>query len=148
MSNTKKSHVNAASWILFMMLIFFDYTSWGLADDDTSGGFVGRGHRVGKRMRVGEDGAANSGTIHGHCTLLEGNGNPISGPCVNLILVLNDANGNEVLRTRTSSGGDFVFLGEKNVQYQVVVESRSYEIAGPAKSIRGGEHIDLKLRYK
>ena len=94
-------------------------------------------------------GKGSSKTIRGHCTLLEGGGNPFSGSCVDTVLILNDAKGNEQLRARTNAGGSFEFAGlDPKGQFAIISGSKFYEVVSPTGPLHSGDQVELKLRQK
>lgn len=90
----------------------------------------------------------NPGSIHGQCIVVETLGNPITSPCVNLLLILNDDQGAQVEQTRTTGEGKFAFSGKAGKLYTIVPGSRLYEVTAPEHPIKGGSNIELKLRAK
>ena len=84
----------------------------------------GKGHRLDTR-KVGK--APNQKIIKGSCVLVEGNGNPFTGPCADLQLTLIGEDGKEVIRTRTDVKGTFLFLPDVDGRYGIVPSSDLYE---------------------
>lgn len=85
--------------------------------------------------------------LEGFCYIAEGPTNPKPGPCVNLLLILNDEGGKELYKTRTSSQGIFEFSSEAEKVYHIVSGSPFYEVVAP-KAVRGGTKINLQLQQK
>lgn len=90
---------------------------------------------------------AVAASVEGFCFIGESSTNLHPGPCVNLLLILNDDQGVEVARTRTTSQGMFEFAAESQKLYHVVSGSKFYEVAIP-KSVHGGSKINLQLQQK
>ena len=93
----------------------------------------------------GASGAAPTGGV---CYLLPGPGNPINGPCVNVLLALSDTAGTELFRTRTDPTGHFEFAAEAGKNYRVAPVSKAYELLSPTRVITGGEGFEVKLRQR
>jgi hypothetical protein len=90
------------------------------------------------------------GTIRGVCAIQAGPGNPFPGPCVSLLIILEDAKGNEVARTRTTPQGEFDFTAAAGSQaeYIFVSGSKFYEVIAPTRTVHGGDRVSLLLRQK
>ena len=86
--------------------------------------------------------------ITGACVIVPSPMNPISGPCVNLVLVLKDPEGKDVLKDRTNSQGQFEFSTEAGKAYTVASGSKFYDVVSPKGQIRSGSSIELKLQQK
>jgi len=80
--------------------------------------------------------------------MLKSDNNPISGPCVNLVLVLLDEKGTEVLKSRTNPRGQIEFAAEKGKVYRIIPGSRFYEIKAPLDLIHGGDTVKIFLKLK
>lgn len=122
-----------------------------LADDGTTppppsapGGHARRG---GKRLQPGGEND-DTNTIHGRCIIEENANNPLPGPCVNLLLILNDGKGNEVEKARTTPEGKFEFTAAQGKNYKIISGSRFYEVSSPKDSVQGGQRVDLILQQK
>jgi hypothetical protein len=123
------------------------------ADTDTAKGSGSAGVKGGRgrgrgQVKIRDDGAKNANTIRGACTLMESAFNPIPGPCVNALLIVNDLSGNEVLKVRTTPKGEFSFSADHNLSYKIVPASQYYELVSPAGPISGGRRIELRLRQR
>ena len=114
-------------------------------------GGMGNGMRGARPLRMTQEKTAQSlksgpGKLIGHCTLLAGGGNMIEGPCDNILVILNDANGTEVARARLEKNGDFSFEASDSGQYRLAAGSHLYEVVAPTGVLHGGQRVDLKLR--
>lgn len=127
--------------------------SWGIASADSTsatGGTNGKSGqgRMKRQMSLSTNNNPSPGNIRGHCTLLEGGGNPFLGPCVNTQLILSTVDGKELLRTRTTPNGDFEFIADQGGQFIITPGSKLYEVASPTKAVLSGQGVDLKIRQK
>lgn len=120
------------------------------ADDDNSvqGEATGQGRsgKISRKFHKGDGSGKNAKMIRGHCTILEGPGNPITTPCSNTVLILNDEKGAELFRTRTTSKGDFEFSAEETGKYRIGSGSKFYDLVSPTRLLRGGESVEVNLR--
>jgi hypothetical protein len=108
------------------------------------------GGRHGARgQSSGKPGAkASPGLIRGGCSIVVSATNPLAGPCVNLLLILNDAQGIEQGRSRTNSQGQFEFTSTTGMDYRVAPGSKYYDLVSPTAVVHGGDKVDLKLQQK
>lgn len=88
------------------------------------------------------------GKISGRCVLIAGNGNMFDTPCVNILLVLNDETGKEIVKTRTDKNGEFNFEAPANAKYKISSGSRFIEVVSPTYFLASGSHVNLSLRQK
>jgi len=88
------------------------------------------------------------GALRGSCGIVPSDTMMLPGPCVNIMLVLNDEKGVEVERTRTNTQGAFEFSVDINKVYRVVSGSKLYEILAPQGLVHGGSTITVKIREK
>lgn len=111
---------------------------------------TGRGRSSGRHHNPNGSNKNSSaaGKLRGHCTLMQSQDNPIAGPCVNTMLVLNDADGTELDRTRTSENGDFEFPADPKDRFHITSGSRFYDVDSPTGLLRSGQKVDLVLRQK
>jgi len=87
--------------------------------------------------------------IRGHCTILEGDSNPITTPCSDVLLKLFDrADKSQVTEDRTDKKGAFAFAVEKDHWYSIRANSGSYKVVGPKRMLKGGDTIDLRLKQR
>lgn len=131
---------------LIMTLVIWAFSS-AIAHADPDPTLGGRRHGGTKQKNAGPV-SKNSGTIRGVCSIVESPSNPFPGPCVNTPLVLNDANGNEVVKMRTTNQGQFDFIAEKGKPYKIEPGSNFYEIVAPKGLIHGGDKVNLQLQQK
>ena len=92
--------------------------------------------------------SGSPGTIHGTCSVVASATNPFAGPCVNLSIILNDAQGVEKERGRTNAQGQFEFDATSGQDYRVVPGSKYYDIVSPTTAVHAGDKVDLKLQQK
>lgn len=139
----------------FLLLAALTLNSLAFADTESdmngSGppptmGRSGRGSR-GKRLNPDNSGKT-AGNIRGVCSVLQSANNPLPGPCVNTLLILNDSNGNEVVKARTTTQGQFEFVAETGKDYKIASGSRYYDIVSPTAKVHGGDKVDLRLQQK
>ncbi len=88
------------------------------------------------------------GSIRGGCTVVVSDSNPLSGPCADLLLVLTDVDGNEVVKTRTTTAGLFDFISEPDKSYKIVSLSKAYETVAPVGVVHNGDRVAVQLRLK
>jgi hypothetical protein len=131
--------------LLLLLLAFPALADDGTPPSPTQPSSARRAH--GKRLNPSAT-SKNPGTIRGRCTVVESDSNPIAGPCVDMVLLLNDEKGNEVLRTRTSAKGDFEFAADPAVKYRVGSGSKFYDLVQPEGLLHGGASVDMRLRQK
>lgn len=91
---------------------------------------------------------AGPGKIVGKCTMPGGIGSIGDGPCVEVLLILNDKTGAEVVRTRTDKSGYFMFEASDKTEYTIASGSKFVEVASPKGTVHSGQDIDLKLQQK
>lgn len=120
----------------------------GISNGYGSGRGGGGGRRGGGNKTKAGKPSKNPGVIRGNCIVIESKSNPFTGPCVNLLLVLKDKDGNEVERTRTTVQGDFEISTEPSKLYQLDSGSRFYAVVPPNTLIHGGDQVSLKLQQK
>jgi hypothetical protein len=107
--------------------------------------------KIGRAMRAANKQSDSSnkpgpGKIVGHCTVLAGSGSLTDGPCVELLLILNDPSGSEVVRTRTDKNGNFVFEAADGGTYTIASCSKFVSVTSPKTSVASGQSVDLKLQ--
>jgi hypothetical protein len=102
------------------------------------------GGRVGKRPAAAA--SPEPGSIRGTCTVAQSSSNPFPGPCINLLLVLKDAQGNEAFKARTNPQGQFEFLAEQDKPYKISCSSKFYETVSPTDAIHAGERVSVVLK--
>lgn len=115
---------------------------------DMNGSTMGRGRRsTGNRVNL-TAADSDASMISGVCTVAESESNPIASPCVNLLLVLKDSDGNEILKTRTTLQGQFDFVAEQGKKYILASGSKFYDVISPKAAVQGGGKIRLVLQQK
>jgi hypothetical protein len=67
---------------------------------------------------------------------------------VSLVLILTDADGNEVLKTRTTAQGQFEFESEPGKNYKIIPGSKFYEPVVARAIVHSGDRIGLQLQQK
>jgi hypothetical protein len=121
------------------------------ADSDTSSETtttIGRGRRGGGKNSNNSQPTSNPGSIKGTCTVVESPSNPIAGPCVTTMLILNDIDGNEVARDRTTAQGQFEFTADPGKAYKIAPGSKFYDLVAPKTAVHGGDKVNLQLQQK
>ena len=142
-------------FFVLVVLIWLSLSAYAHADTDSatgmnsSGPTTGRGRHKGAGTQ-GKPGSSSksSNTIQGSCSIAESSMNPFPGPCVNLLLILNDADDNEVVKARTNAQGQFDFATEQGKAYKIVSGSKFYDVNAPLGLVRGGDKVNLQLRQK
>lgn len=86
--------------------------------------------------------------IKGVCRILPSASNPLPGFCINIVLVLLDTQGPEVVRVRTTDRGEFEFTAASGKTYHIVAASKFYEVASPTEAVRAGDSLQIQLRAK
>ena len=86
--------------------------------------------------------------IKGVCRILPSASNPLPGFCINIVLVLMDTQGPEVVRVRTTDRGEFEFAAVSGKTYHIVAASKFYEVSSPTDAVRAGDNIQIQLRAK
>lgn len=84
--------------------------------------------------------------LTGSCTLIIGNAEFTTSPCINTLLKLEGKNKDEVYFSRTSSTGAFEFLIPKEGRYKIGVKSKLYEVVSPLEELNNIKNINLQLR--
>ena len=125
----------------FVFFILFLILSPITSADTNSGKRVG----VGKKTDL-ESASKNSDTIRGICIIIESATNPVASTCMNLLLILNDLQGNEMMRTRTTAQGQFEFSADSGKAYRIISGSKFYELVSPTSPIHGGDKIQVQLQ--
>jgi hypothetical protein len=136
---------------LLFILVLSSLGTIAYADPDPSSGVNPPGHASHHMPRIKVSAPDNNKSpveIVGMCTIKQSASNPLAGPCVNLVVVLNHADGTEYLKNRTTSQGKFSFEAENGQQYQLALGSKLYEIVSPKGLIAAGQKIDLRLEQK
>lgn len=131
---------------LLLFLAIASLASLVHADGDSTPP-TGRRRGGGKRNSIGPS-SKNPGAIRGTCSIVESPTNPLPGPCVNVLLILNDPKGNEVVKDRTTPQGGFDFSAEPGKAYNIISGSKFYEVVTPKDVVHGGEKVNLVLRQK
>lgn len=95
----------------------------------------------------------NDDLIRGTCNLTEAQKTAdqkteFTSPCVDVVIVLNDEDGNELARTRTTSKGGFKFAAEKAKAYRIDAASSHYELVSPTAAVHAGDTVQLQLKQK
>lgn len=88
------------------------------------------------------------GKVVGRCTMLASTGGLGDTPCVELILILKDGKGAEVVRTRTDRSGNFAFEATDNTPYTIDVSSKLVQVVAPTEAVMTEKMIELKIRQK
>jgi len=115
----------------------------------TSAPTIGRGRRGGGKNSNNSQPTSNPGSIKGTCTVVESPSNPIAGPCVTTMLILNDIDGNEVARDRTTAQGQFEFTADPGKAYKLAPGSKFYDLVAPKTTVHGGDSkVNLQLQQK
>jgi hypothetical protein len=139
---------------LSLILLLFTIVPLVHADSDTSSEATGSAPTIGRRRRGGKNSNAtpsansNPGAIKGTCTVVESPSNPIAGPCVTTMLILNDIDGNEVARDRTTAQGQFEFSADQGKAYKLAPGSKFYDLIAPKTTVHGGDKVNLQLQQK
>jgi hypothetical protein len=107
-----------------------------------------KGRGKGHGGRHGKSEAGGDKRIKGHCEILPSPMNPLSGPCVSVLLVLKDAEGKEVGISRTDSQGKFEFLLDEDGSFTLGPSSGRYEVVSPKGPVKIGGGLDIKIREK
>jgi hypothetical protein len=163
----RKSFCLNACQVLFFTTVFSLASEghWAVANDTTGSSTLiddgasppqniaptpsGRGKHGGGKSKTQSSPTLAQGTISGSCNIIESPNNPFPGPCVNLMVVLNDSSGSEVFNTRTNSQGQFSFAAEPGKEYFVVSGSKYYSVVSPKGKVRGGEtRVSLQLQQQ
>ena len=136
-------------FLIFATFIFLAAAaSYSQVNDGSGTGMkMGRG-RHGNSNKQSAPAKLSHGKLVGHCTMLVGGGNLIDGPCLNILLILKDANDNELARTRTDGKGEFDFEAAQGGQYKIASGTRLIEVVSPTELLNSGVRVDLKLRQK
>ena len=136
----------------FASVVLICICSFAQADSDSASESLGHHGGGGKRAHSKTTENKTAGEIHGSCSIEESTSNPIAGPCVNLVLVLNDSEGKEVLKTRTTAQGQFDFALDSTTNtgsaFQIVPGSKFYEMSSPAALVHLGDRVHIKLKQK
>jgi hypothetical protein len=121
----------------------------GAIDDTGSPNFGVRknGHSTKKPMGTPTP-APDAAFLRGVCNIVKSESLMIPGPCVNIVIVLNDSQGKEFERTRTNTQGAFEFSVENGKSYRFVSGSKLFDVVSPLGDVRGGSSISLKIREK
>ena len=98
--------------------------------------------------RFGEAAPIDATTeIRGHCFLVQGTDAPITTPCSNVVVKLQDRGDKTTeIEARTDQTGAFAFAVTKEHWYVVRAGSKSFSVIGPKRMLKGGDNIELKLR--
>jgi len=142
----------------FLRVVYFSIlcvTTFGgpptFADSDSSTTPVihgtGHGHHAGIRISA-KNAKGNAKTIQGNCETVSSPSNPIAGPCVNLVLILKDSAGNEVVKNRTSPQGRFEFPTEPGKDYTIASGSRYFDVVEGKSTVHSGSKILVHLKQK
>jgi hypothetical protein len=83
----------------------------------------------------------------GDCSILSSPSNPITGACVEMVLVLKDADGKDVLKTRTDKDGKFQFTIASGYPFTIETGSKAFEVVDPKSKLYPGK-IQLQIRQK
>lgn len=136
------------------VLFLLHSASFAWSGVDSSGPINGsatpivRGNKAGgKNLRLDAP-TKNPGTIRGTCSVAQSTSNPIEGPCADMLLVLTDAEGNEVEKTRTSTQGHFDFEAEPGKAYKIALGSKTYLITAPTELVHGGDEVSLEIMLR
>jgi hypothetical protein len=126
--------------------------SYGQAQSGSDPGVDGTNiqQSAGKPMRMfdGQNGK-NSKTVMGQCIIIKSANNPFQQACVDIVLTLIDAQGNELAEARTNSKGHFEFgVADATANYTVQAKSKSYVVASPTKPAKPGSGLLLKLQQQ
>jgi hypothetical protein len=70
----------------------------------------------------------------------------ISDACVETQLILKDALGKELARTRTDAKGQFDFAADPGKRFKIQPASPSYDLLAPTKLVYSGTEVHVKLR--
>jgi len=137
---------------VFLVLAALAISAVAHADSDSANGssapVTGRGKRGGGKKPNPNPSAGNPDSVRGTCTVIESPSNPIAGPCVTTMLVLNDIDGNEIAKDRTTAQGQFEFTAERGKAYKIAPGSKYYNLVSPTTAIHGGDKINLQLQQK
>ena len=136
---------------LSFLLITLFFSQFAHADPDASStpSTPGKASHHMPRVKVSApDNNKGPIEIKGTCSILQSPSNPLAGPCVNLVIVLNHEDGTEFVKNRTTSQGTFSFEAESGQQYQLALGSKLYDIVSPKGLIQAGQKIDLRLQQK
>lgn len=138
-----------------LILLAACLTSTAFADTDTANGTgnssgvkVGRGRHGGSKKGNQNATSKNPNVVRGSCAVIASPSNPFPGPCVNITLVINDSEGKEILKTRTSTKGEIEFMIDPSKPYRVISGSRFYNVAAPKELVKGSHRLDVKLQQK
>ena len=142
------------SWIgilFFVLLNVVLLNGAAFADSDSSTTPVvrgtGHGHHAGVKISA-KNAKNNSKTIQGNCETVASASNPVPGACVNLVLILKDAQGNDVVKNRTSANGHFEFPAEPGKVYTIASGSRYFEVVEAKNTTQAGSKIVVHLKLK
>ena len=135
-----------APFIILSLLCSLGYADTNGDPSPTTGARGGK--RIGGKRNYIESAGKNPDTIRGNCAIIESSTNPLASACVNLLLILNDAKGDEAMRTRTSAQGQFEFTAEPDTSYKIVSGSKFYELVAPTIAIHGGDRVLVQLQQK
>ena len=105
-------------------------------------------HGAGLKTKVHEKAGKLQGEIVGVCVIGASPSNPMAGPCVNLVVVLNNEDGTVFEKTRTNAQGRFEFSTDIGKKYLLVSGSRFYDVVSPKEPVKGGDQVEMKLQQK
>ena len=137
--------------LVMTTLAFFPLSS--RADSEPVGGMGGGTHGMrgfhGVKMSGANAKAGGGNQIKGSCGIMQSASNPLAGPCVNLVLVLNHPDGTEAFKTRTDPQGRFSFESVAGQDYILVPGSKFYDLVSPKGQIAAGNsRVDVQLQQK
>jgi len=141
------SSVFSSSLYIAIMVIFCATVSLpSFAQPQAIGG---GGYRGGLKQKISPGSSDKEpAAIRGNCTVVASPSNPIQGACVSLLLVLTDADGNVIEKTRTTMQGQFDFITESSKTYRIIPGSKYYELATAPVLFHSGDRIGLRLKQK
>jgi hypothetical protein len=139
--------------LLFALFLFISTQSF--ADITNAGGSAGGGTHYGNqithsvKVSPNDPKGSDENTIKGICEVVASATNLIPGPCVTLVLILNNPDGTEAGKARTSSQGAFTFESEKGKTYQIAVGSKLYNLVAPKGLVESGNHrVPVRIQQK
>jgi len=134
------------------MILFLMSTSV-LADSDSANqsgiSLKGTGHGRHAGVKTGaKKEKNNSKVISGTCETLASPSNPIAGACVNIVLMLKDAEGKVAGKSRTATDGQFEFQADPDKLYTIESGSRYFEVVEAKSTTTTGRRIIVHLKQK